>query len=104
MKDQLKTIHGHEVFVLRMREVPLIWLHRKFGYPDTADRSKFTVVIVKLRGERVGLVVDSIISQQQVLIKGLQSMVRGTKGISGATILGDGNVALILDINSLFDR
>ena len=61
-----------------------------------------TVVIINRGSEQIGLIVDSIMSQQQILIKSLQEIVRGTKGVAGATILGDGSVALILDMATLF--
>ena len=71
-----------------------------FSY-SRPQSDKYTVVIVNENESMVGLVVDEIESQQQVLIKGLQDLVKGTKGVAGATILGNGNVALILDIASL---
>jgi two-component system, chemotaxis family, sensor kinase CheA len=99
-KDAIKTIKGNEVFILRGREVPLLWLHQLMGYQF--DRGeKATVVIVNKEQSQIGLVVDSILAQQQVLIKSLQDLVKGTKGIAGATILGDGSVVLILDIATL---
>jgi two-component system, chemotaxis family, sensor kinase CheA len=99
--DQIKTIQNNKVFVLRGMDIPLFWLHDLTGISKIGNNKKLTVVIVMNGTEKTGLVVDEILSQQQVLIKSLQDMVKGTKGCAGATILGDGGVALILDIASL---
>lgn len=99
--SQLKTIQENAVFVLRGKQIPLLWLEELLGLNDFEKKNKFTVVIVNKGNSQIGLVVDSIISQQQVLIKGLQDIVKGTKGVAGATIMGDGSVALILDIGTL---
>lgn len=100
LKD-VKTIRGQEVFELRGREIPLLWLHELTGMHDFERSENLTVMVVNKNTEKIGLVVDEILSQQQILIKALQNCVKNTKGFAGVTILGDGNVALILDINSL---
>lgn len=99
-KEQIKTIQGNKVFILRESEVPLFWLHDIMGL-KREEKDILIVMIVNRSGEKIGIVVDSIIAQQQILIKGLQDIVKGTKGIAGATIMGDGTVALILDIETL---
>lgn len=99
-KEQIKTIQGNKVFILRESEVPLFWLHDIMGL-KREEKDVLIVMIVNRSGEKIGIVVDSIIAQQQILIKGLQDIVKGTKGIAGATIMGDGTVALILDIETL---
>lgn len=99
---QIKTIHGNEVFLLRGKEIPILWLHELMSHTKPSSAQKITLIIVNRDREQIGLVVDEIISQQQILIKGLQDIVKRTKGVAGATILGDGTVALILDIGSLF--
>ena len=75
------------------------------GHVECLEQSKelgdYLIVIVNNDGNQIGLVVDNILSQQQILIKGLQDIVKGTKGCAGATILGDGKVALILDVTTL---
>ncbi|MGM5484693.1 MAG: chemotaxis protein CheW [Nanobdellota archaeon] len=100
--SDVKTIKGNEVYILDGREIPLLWLHELVGEGDFEKKEDNTVVIVNRDGEKVGLVVDSVVGQQQILIKALQEIVKGTKGLSGATILGDGTVALILDLGSLW--
>lgn len=99
-KSSIKTIQNNEVFVLRGIDIPLLWMHELFG-GSRKELDKMTVVIVNYNESQVGLVVDEITSQQQILIKSLQDIVKGTKGVAGATILGNGNVSLILDIDSL---
>jgi len=98
--SELKTIKGYDVFILRGKELPLIWLHDIVGKPKI-PKEELLLVIINHSSGLIGLVVDSIISQQQILIKSLQDIVKGTKGCSGATILGDGSIALILDVNTL---
>lgn len=99
--SQIKTIQGHEVFILRGTEIPIFWLHKLLGHEQIKEKKNLTIVIVNKEGQRIGLVVDTILKQQQILIKGLANMIKGTKGCAGATILGDGGVILILDINTL---
>ena len=67
-----------------------------------ADKNNGLLVITEI-GQRVGLFVDDVIGQQQVVIKSLESNFRHVKGLTGATILGDGTVAMILDIPSLVE-
>jgi two-component system chemotaxis sensor kinase CheA len=99
--EHLKTIQGNKVFILRGEDIPIYWLHDLTNNPIPENNKKLTVVVVYKDNELVGIVVDTIISQQQILIKSMQDLVKGTKGVSGATILGDGSVALILDIGTL---
>lgn len=99
--SKTKTIQGHEVFVLRNMDIPLLWMHELIGVTDFEKKENLTVVIINKDENKIGLVVDEIISQQQILIKGMQDIVKDTKGCAGATILGDGTVALIFDISSV---
>jgi two-component system chemotaxis sensor kinase CheA len=99
--DILK-MHGQDTLRLRNRMVPLVNLGRLFDLPEAPTREAYVVVVG--RGEkRVGLVVDRLKGQQQVVIKALDSVVSATSyGVAGATILGDGRVVLILDVSSFF--
>ncbi|MBN2458032.1 chemotaxis protein CheA [Candidatus Woesearchaeota archaeon] len=101
LASNIKTIQGNDVFVLRGKDIPIFWLDRLLGLQNNDDRKRLTLVIVNKDNQQVGIVVDSIVSQQQVLIKSLQDIVKGTRGVSGATILGDGSVCMILDIGTL---
>jgi len=97
---QLSTLVGKaELIRLRQDHIPIVRLHRVFNLePDTTELAGRLLVIVEGDGQRVGLVVDDLLEQQQVVIKSLDTNYRRVGGVSGATILGDGTVALILDV------
>ncbi len=96
-------VQGHsDVINVRGEFVPLIYLHSLFGIPKAEkDATKSLIVLVESGTQKLGLVVDELIGQQQVVIKSLEANSDPVKGISGATILGDGKVSLILEINEL---
>ncbi len=100
VKSDIKTVQNREVIVLRGNILPLIWLHEKLDIAEGnyRDRDEYAIVVVKGKGRRAGLVVDNLIGQQEIVIKSLGYFLRGIKGIAGANILGDGTVALILDV------
>jgi two-component system chemotaxis sensor kinase CheA len=99
-KSQINTVGGStELLKLRDDYIPIIPLYEAFGIePDSEEIENSLVVVVESEGVKVGLVVDELQAQQQVVIKSLESNYRSVEGISGATILGDGTVSLILDI------
>ena len=68
------------------------------------DHDEWTLVVIEEQGERIGLVVDAMIGQEEVVIKSLAENFRNVKGFVGATIMGDGRVSLILDTAYLFNR
>ena len=91
-----------DVINVRGEFVPLVHLSRIFAVPGAqADMNKNLIVLAENGEERMGLVVDELVGQQQVVIKSLEANADPVKGISGATILGDGKVSLILEINEL---
>ncbi|HEY5806323.1 MAG TPA: chemotaxis protein CheA [Povalibacter sp.] len=91
-----------EVFWFRDRYLPIVRLHDVFGVkPRTTQLHEGLIMVVEGEGRRVGLFVDDLLGQQQVVIKSLETNFRRVDGVSGATILGDGSVALILDVASL---
>jgi two-component system chemotaxis sensor kinase CheA len=99
----LKIVQKQEVILLRNTVVPVVRIGEILEVPkaETTAPKQLTVVVVK-KGERLsGFLVDSLIGQQEIVIKSLGKLLSGIKTIAGATILGDGNVALILDVNSL---
>jgi two-component system chemotaxis sensor kinase CheA len=102
-REQLRSVLGQgEVVVVRGQPVPLIRLHRVLGLPgETTDPTCALVVIVEQDDGLVALLVDDVLGQQKVVIKSLERNFRRTEGISAATILGDGRVALILDVPGL---
>ncbi|MFL0809576.1 MAG: chemotaxis protein CheA [Agarilytica sp.] len=90
---------GSYVFRLREEYVPIIRLAKAFDIPvDCEDLEGSLMVVVESEGEKVGIVVEELLAQQQVVIKSLEQNYERVKGVSGATILGDGTVALIVDI------
>lgn len=102
--QDMRTIQGNDVFLLMNEDIPLVWLSNMLhSTPQKKDAETYTVVIVDKDDSKIGLVVDYISSQQQILIKSLDDMVKGIKGLGGATILGDGRVAMILDVATLFE-
>ena len=100
--DQIKNVQKQDVVLLRNTVIPIVKLGEILEVPeDDKEKKNLTVVIVK-KGEKLsGFLVDSLIGQQEIVIKSLGKLLSGIKSIAGATILGDGNVALILDVNLL---
>jgi two-component system chemotaxis sensor kinase CheA len=100
-KDMIKTIKGEEVIMMRGEVLPLIRLHDIFSVKSNGS-DDMIVVVVERGGSNIGIVVDHVLGQQEVIIKKLDNrLLKGVKGFAGATILGDGNVALILDVGTL---
>ena len=99
----VRRVEGQtEVLNVRGEFIPIIYVHRVFAVQKAQpDPAKALIVLVEGNGVKLGLVVDDLIGQQQVVIKSLEANADPVKGISGATILGDGRVSLILDINGL---
>jgi two-component system chemotaxis sensor kinase CheA len=105
-QGSLNRVAGRgEVFVFRGDYVPVIRLHDLFGVePRSRQLDEGLIVIVEGDGRRVGLFVDDLLGQQQVVIKSLETNYGHIDGVSGATILGDGSVALILDLPGIIRR
>ncbi|SJZ30204.1 chemotaxis protein CheA [Selenihalanaerobacter shriftii] len=100
--DEIKTIRQQEVIQRRGLVIPLINLRNELNKPDYEERpEQISVVIIKIGEESYGLIVDSIIGQQEVVIKRINDLSDGVEKIAGATILGDGSVALIIDVEEI---
>ncbi len=101
--DLVNRVSGNmELYRLREDNVPIIPIYREFSIEaDKTDLDNALLVVVEGEGSKIGLLVDDLLAQQQVVIKSLESNYRRVNGVSGATILGDGSVALILDIPGL---
>ncbi len=101
--DMLNVVVGKgETFKLRDEHLPIIRLHNILGgNPRTTNLVEGLLVVVESDGRKIGLFVDELKGQQQVVIKSLEANYKRIEGISGATILGDGSVALIVDIPGL---
>jgi len=99
------TVDGQLTMIVRSKAIPLFylgdWLNR---VPVKVDRSQGHVVVMQIGTQQVGFVVDSLIGQEEVVIKPLDALLQGTPGMAGATITSDGGIALILDISSLLKR
>lgn len=97
--DVKRIVGVGEVIMLRGEVVPLLRLHRLLNISESADvQEQGLLVIVEDQGRRMALKVDELLGQQQVVIKNLETNFRKVPGVAGATILGDGRVALILDV------
>lgn len=100
--NEIKYVQAQEVIHLRGAVIPLIRLDQVLDMEEKQEElENLTVVIVKKGDSLAGLVVDNLIGQQEIVIKSLGKYINNNKIISGATILGDGEVALILDVNTL---
>lgn len=100
--SDIKYVHAKEVIHLRGNVIPLIRLRELLDVPgEQPEQENITVVIVSKGDKQAGLVVDSLIGQMEIVIKSLGKYININKMISGATILGDGSVALIIDANTL---
>ncbi len=103
-KKRIKHIEKFEVINLRDEVLPLIRLEKILGVPAREQEivsDEISIVVVDNCGKKAGLVVDRVVGQQEVVIKTVGALLKGIKGFAGATILGDGNVALILDVGTL---
>lgn len=92
------------LYRLREDNVPVIPIYQLFDLPaDTKDVDNALLVVVEADGQKVGLMVDDLLAQQQVVIKSLKDNYQQVEGISGATILGDGSVAMIIDVPGMIE-
>lgn len=103
---QTHVVDGQECVTVRDKAVPIFHLKRWLvrGAVNDEHLEESHVVIVSVGTQRVGFVVDQLIGQEEVVIKPLGKMLHGTPGMAGATITGDGTIALILDVPSMLDR
>lgn len=101
-KSEIMTAHNQEVIDFRGKVVPLISLKEIFGVSNENDLDEFISIVIVRKGEKMAaLVVESFIGQQEIVLKSLGNYLTEVFAVSGATILGDGQVALIIDCNAL---
>lgn len=101
-KEQIKVISNDNLLWIREKYWPLVHLHKDMQIDDAiTEADKGIVVLIESSKKRFGLLVDSLVGQQQVVIKSLEKHYKRVKGVAGATIMGDGGVAMILDVESL---
>lgn len=99
-EELIKTTNNKEVIVFNEKVISLLRLSDRLGLEDTKEGKKY-IVIVNLSGKTIGLLVDGLLGQKEIVIKPLGSTLRAQKEYIGATILGDGLVTLILDVSAL---
>lgn len=104
LPEELNKIQEREVMLLRGNVLPLIRLNRVLDVPpaDLPKEAEINIVIVRKGDSKVGLIVDTLVGQQEIVIKPLGKLLGNTPAIAGATILGNGQVSLIIDVASLF--
>ncbi|MEG5265788.1 chemotaxis protein CheA [Pseudomonas sp. JDS28PS106] len=99
------VVDGQEVVIVRDKALPLFYLKRwLISSAEHEEQREGHVVILSVGTQRIGFVVDQLVGQEEVVIKPLGKMLQGTPGMSGATITGDGRIALILDVPSMLKR
>ncbi len=99
--DDIKTVQNKEVIVLRGEIIPIIRMEQTLQIPHVKDFDEIFVVVVHAGESKAGIVVDNLIGQQEIVIKTLGNLFTGLKMFSGATVLGDGRVALIIDVATM---
>jgi len=103
--DRIKQVKGQDVILHRNKTIPLIEckksLNLKAEYNTYKQKTEIPVVVIKTANKEMGLIVDSLLHQQEIVVKSLSDYLENVKNISGATIIGDGDVALILDVRDI---
>lgn len=97
-ESEIKSVKGQTVAVIRERVLPLVWLHDYFGISRIKRKKNVFIVVIGIAEKRIGLVVDELIGNQEIVVKPLGAYIGKVEGFSGATILGDGSLACILDV------
>ena len=100
----IQTVQNKEVIVLRGEIIPIIRMEESLQVPHTKDSDELFVVVVHAGEAKAGIVVDNLIGQQEIVIKTLGNLFAGLKLFGGATVLGDGKVALILDVATMIQQ
>ena len=100
----IQTVQNKEVIVLRGEIIPIIRMEEALQVPHTKDSDELFVVVVHAGEAKAGIVVDNLIGQQEIVIKTLGNLFTGLKLFGGATVLGDGKVALILDVATMIQQ
>ncbi|MBK3867785.1 chemotaxis protein CheA [Pseudomonas stutzeri] len=103
--SRTNVVDGQEVVIVRDKALPLFYLKRWLVHDAAREEQREGhVVILSVGNQSIGFVVDQLVGQEEVVIKPLGKMLQGTPGMSGATITGDGRIALILDVPSMLKR
>jgi two-component system chemotaxis sensor kinase CheA len=102
-KEQINTLEGHEIFNLRGEVLPIYRLNKIIRLSERKDLEEFPVVIVNFNSRKLGFIVDDLIGKHETVIKTLEKNFRNIPGLTGASIMGDGTIILVLDIPGLIE-
>lgn len=100
-KEDIQVVQDQEVVVIRKEVVPIIKLWEALGIPHDEEPQSMNVVIIKMGNRKYGIVVDTLIGQDDIVIKSLGKLFSDVREFSGGAVLGDGSIALILDVANL---
>jgi two-component system chemotaxis sensor kinase CheA len=104
-KGEAKSLGKTKAIVVRNHVIPMVHLHELLKLPDSnEDELELLIIYLGDENTKIGIVVDSVLQQQDILVKSLNGACAGIKGISGATILGDGQVVLVLDVGQFVSK
>ena len=104
-KTDVKSLGKTNAIIVRDRVIPMVHLHQLLSLPDSnEDELELLITYLGDENTKMGIVVDSVLRQQDILVKSLNETFAGLKGISGATILGDGQVVLVLDVGQFVNK
>ncbi|AOP33356.1 chemotaxis protein CheA [Leptospira tipperaryensis] len=101
--DQITTLEGNEIINLRGEVLPIYRLNRIIGLQDKTDREEFPVVIVQYKGRKLGFMVDELVGKHETVIKSLEKNFKNVNGLTGASIMGDGTIIMVLDIPGIVE-
>jgi len=101
--DQITTLEGHEIINLRSEVLPIYRLNRILGLADRKELTEVPVIIVNFKSRKIGFIVDDLIGKHETVIKSLGKNFKDVPGLTGATIMGDGTIILVLDITGLIE-
>lgn len=101
--DEIRTVEGREVFNLRESAIPLLRLSDAFGIA-APPREKLFVVVTRAGERQIGLVVDALVRQQEIVIKSIGERLKAIPGIAGATEVGENEIILVIDVGSLIEK
>ena len=100
-RERVRRVDGREVIMVRGKPLPLIFLHRHLLRGVDQPEGVGYVVVIQIGNDKLGFVTDDVLGQEEVVIKPLGALLHGVRGFAGATITGDGKIALIIDVNGL---
>jgi len=100
-KNQINNLEGQEAIIYRNHILPVIWLKDALNQYGKSESENLYVVVVEKNKDKIGVILDEVIGRDEIVVKPLTGILKNINGLAGATILGDGRVALILDLNNI---